>query len=40
MKAATKWMEPLGDLRGRMWIESGRVRNSISWEMKDTIKFD
>jgi len=40
MKTATKWMEPLGDLRGRMWIESGRVRNSISWDMKDTIKFD
>ena len=39
-KAAVKWLAPLGEARGRLWIESGRVRNSISLEMKDTTKFD
>ncbi len=40
VKTVTRWMEPFGDLRGRLWIEAGRVRNSVSWDVKDTTKFD
>ncbi|MDB6140632.1 MAG: hypothetical protein JWO94_3704, partial [Verrucomicrobiaceae bacterium] len=40
MKAVSKWMAPLGEMRGRFWIEAGHVRNSFSWDMKDTTKFD
>ena len=40
MQAASKWMAPLGDMRGRLWIEAGHVRNSVFWEVKDTTKFD
>lgn len=40
IKALSKWMAPLGEMRGRVWIEAGHVRNSISWELKDTTKFD
>ncbi len=39
-QAAAKWLAPFGDLRGRLWIEAGHVRNSINWEIKDTKKFD
>ena len=39
-QAAMKWLVPFGDLRGRLWIEAGHVRNSINWEIKDTKKFD
>ena len=40
LKAASKWLAPFGEMRGRMWIQAGRVRNSMSWEIKDTKKFD
>lgn len=39
-QAAVKWLAPFGDLRGRLWIETGHVRNSIHWDIKDTKKFD
>ncbi|MDB6073837.1 MAG: hypothetical protein JWO89_1477 [Verrucomicrobiaceae bacterium] len=40
MKAMSKWMAPLGEMRGRVWIDAGHVRNSITWDLKDVTKFD
>ncbi len=40
MKAVSKWMAPFGEMRGRVWIDAGHVRNSITWDLKDVTKFD
>jgi len=40
MKSSVKWLSPLGDMTGRMWIEAGNVRNSITIEVKDVLRYD
>jgi hypothetical protein len=40
VKASTKWLAPLGDASGRMWIEGGNVRHSITVPVKDVVRYD
>lgn len=40
MKSTMKWLSPLGNATGRMWIEAGNVRNSITIEVKDVLHYD
>lgn len=40
MKATMKWLSPLGEASGRMWIEAGNVRNDITFHVKDVLRFD
>ena len=40
MKSTVKWLSPLGNATGRMWIEAGNVRNSVTIDVKDVLQFD
>jgi hypothetical protein len=40
MKATMKWLAPLGEGGGRLWIEAGNVRNSMTVTVKDVQHFD
>jgi hypothetical protein len=40
LKSTVKWLSPLGDANGRMWIEAGNVRHSIYIEVKDVLRYD
>jgi hypothetical protein len=40
MKATMKWLAPLGEGGGRLWIEAGNVRNSMTITVKDVQHFD
>ena len=40
MKATMKWLAPMGESNGRLWIEAGNVRNSITISVKDVQRFD
>lgn len=40
LRPSMKWLAPLGDARGRIWIEAGNVRQSITVPVKDTVKYD
>jgi hypothetical protein len=40
MKSTMKWLAPLGEANGQMWIEAGNVRHSITFDIKDVKRFD
>lgn len=40
MKSTMKWLAPLGEANGQMWIEAGNVRHSITIDVKDVKHFD
>jgi len=40
MKQTMKWLKPFHVLQGHTYEEAGRLRGSISWEIKDVLTFD
>lgn len=40
LRPSMKWLAPLGDAQGQVWIEIGNVRQSITVPVKDTVKYD
>ena len=35
-----KWLKPFHVLQGHTYEEGGRLRGSISWEIRDVLTFD
>mgnify|MGYP000131360679 FL=1 len=40
MKSTIKWLAPLGEANGQMWIQAGNVHHSITLEVKDVLHYD
>jgi len=40
LRPTMKWLSPLGNASGRLWIEAGNVRQTITIEVKDTVRYD
>lgn len=40
MKSTIKWLAPLGEANGQMWIQAGNVHHSITIEVKDVLHYD
>lgn len=40
MKSTMKWLAPLGEAKGQMWIEAGNVHHSIQFGIKDVLHYD